>query len=398
MTTLQTLRLVDCPAISNAGIAYLANLSGLEELDLRGTNVTGDCVVSLHRMTKLQKLILSPDTVLTGRQLALLAPLGSLETILFRLPIEDLAAFAVLSKMTNLKILNLDSTAMTNRKMEFLRPLINLTVLNLGNAGLVSDRGIACLKEMKQLETLIIHGYGGGARGLQALASLKGLKTVDLRGLSFGDAGLGFLREMPSIERLRLDDTGVTDAGLSVVRGLGTLIELRLRNTAVSDRGLDSVSSLKELETLDLSFTKVGDAGMPRLKDLAELRSLNLNRTAVTGRTLNDLANCTKLRALKLHATKVDDAGLAEAAKLTSLLSLDLGGTTVTSVGLGKLSALRVLEEIDLRNCPSLSDEVVPILKGFRALKHVDFRETAISKAAIDELRKSGIQVDTASK
>jgi hypothetical protein len=96
------------------------------------------------------------------------------------------------------------------------------------------------------------------------------------------DAGLAHVKDLRQLRTLVLDGSSVTDAGLANLEGLTTLRWLALNKTHITDAGLVHLKGLIQLEDLELAHTPVTDAGLPHLKALTHLRSLGLEGTKVT--------------------------------------------------------------------------------------------------------------------
>jgi hypothetical protein len=166
---------------------------------------------------------------------------------------------------------------------------------------------------------------------------------------TISDAGWQHLKELTQLERLVLSDTKVSDADLQHLEGLTQLKELYLQGTQVGDAGLRHITGLTQLERLDLDGTKVADAGLQYVRRLTELEMLALRHTKVSGAGLEHLKGLSQLKELYLTDTQVGDAGLQHLKGLTQLRDLELDGTKVSDAGLEHVKGLTQLEELDLK-------------------------------------------------
>jgi Leucine-rich repeat (LRR) protein len=392
-TTLRKLNLASCATITDAGLPYLAGLTNLEDLDLRGTNVKGDGLAHLKGLKKLARLILPANADVTAPLLTIFAALPELEMLTFTLNEPAHPRLRVVAGMTNLKALDLSGITLTNRKLAYLKDLKGLETLTLGRAGVLSDRGLEHLKGLGELKALALPNYAGSNNGLAHLKALLNLRSLELWGPFVTNLGVSHLGGLNLLERVKLDGLAITDAALGAFRGSDKLREFGAAGTPLTDKALVTLAEVKELEFADLSRTKVTDSGLTALKGMEELRGLRLEGTAVTGTGLAALNELPRLVRLHLRGAKVSDAGVSGIARLSRLRALDLGSTAVSSAALSPLKSLRGLEDLNLADCPQVGDEAVATLKAFPALKRVTLIGTKLTPAAAEELRKTGVAV-----
>jgi len=225
--------------ITDADLAGLKGLAGLQILGLGGTQVTDAGLAHLKGLGRLQRLDLR-GTQVSDAGLAHLAGLGSLQA------------------------LDLTDTQ-------------------------VSDAGLAHLKWLGSLAALYLAGTQVSDAGLAHLEGLGTLQRLDLSGTQVTDAGLAHLKGLAGLQGLHLSGTKVSDAGLAHLAGLGTLQGLSLRGTKVSDGGLEHLEALGGLQTLDLEDTQVTSTGLAHLEGLRRLQWLCLSGTRVTKKGLAGL-------------------------------------------------------------------------------------------------------------
>ena len=131
-------------------------------------------------------------------------------------------------------------------------------------------------------------------------------------GAEISDAGLAHLKGLPKLQSLLLNDTGIGDAGLAHLSELTELVVLHLNGTKVTDAGLAHLEGLSKIQNLFLSGTKIGDAGLVHLKKLKNLHFLNLSQTQVTDAGLVHLKSLKGLSYLGLFGTGVTAEGVAD--------------------------------------------------------------------------------------
>ena len=80
------------------------------------------------------------------------------------------------------------------------------------------------------------------------------------------DTGLACVKDLPNLQYLSLLYNNITDAGLAELKGLTKLKLLDLRGcTQISDAGLEQIKGLTNLKSLKLRNPAVTDAGLAYL-------------------------------------------------------------------------------------------------------------------------------------
>ena len=105
---------------------------------------------------------------------------------------------------------------------------------------------------------------------------------LDLNRTQVSDAGLLHLRNLTNLEWLMLIEARVSDAGLENIKSLTNLKMLYLDRTSVTNAGMSSLAGMANMEILTLNGTSITDAGLQQLKDLRRLKQIYLNETFVT--------------------------------------------------------------------------------------------------------------------
>jgi serine/threonine protein kinase/Leucine-rich repeat (LRR) protein len=178
LPNLRQLELTNVP-IDDAGLAGLASHEQLESIDLSGTRVTGRCLAYLAKSTHLKQLLLA-NARLEPAQLAALAEFKELETL-------DLSAsrevgdanLGFLDMLTQLRVLGLRSTAITNASAERIAGLSRLEQLDL-EATAIDDGGLAQLAPLQKLKRLVLTKTAITDGALGTLAQFKQLKSLGL--------------------------------------------------------------------------------------------------------------------------------------------------------------------------------------------------------------------------
>jgi Leucine-rich repeat (LRR) protein len=383
---LQVVNLSGCEKVTDAGLAYLALLPELTELNLSGTSVKGDGLVCLKDAAGLRVLEL-PAVPMTIKQVAPLSGLKGLERLTVSLRHDGDAGLRFLAGFPKLKEADFRGIHLSNRRMTLIGQMAGLERLDILSQP-VGDRGLAQVGKLKNLRELRLADTRVTDAGLQTVGTLTGLKVLELSGRRFTDVGFQQLRGLAELERLQVRGTGLTDRGMANLHDLNKLIELDLRDADVSDAGMIHLAELKELEWIDLSGTRVTDDALKNFKALEELRRLTIENSRVTGRGFAALKRLPRLARVQVNRSRVDDDGIAAIAQVEAIEQLEVDGTEITDAGIARLKALPNLRQLSLNRVPGLTDKAVDFLKAFPALTEVIVHESGLTPKAIADLKK----------
>lgn len=333
--TVLAIDVANCAEVKDEGLKVLADLSAIERLNLAGTNVTD----------------------------AGLASLAGLKTI------------------TNL---NLQNTKIGDSGVEQLKELTALAHLNLAGTN-ITDAAITTVSDFAELETLSIAGtavssvnYLSGLEKFQRLdasntkvttLSLRQISWLSLGGNPISDRELTRLASLAKLTHLELWRTGVNDNNAASLAQMTQLKHLNLAGTALTSAGLAKLRPLAGLESLDLTETQIDDSGIEVLQSFPELQSLSLAGTNITDRALDTMANfrnrLQNLARLYLFRTRITSRGLEHITTAApNLVYLCLSGTQV-------------------------GDGAVRYLRELSRLSEIELYDTAITPAAISQLRQA---------
>lgn len=253
------------------------------------------------------------------------------------------------ARLTDLTDLDLSETRITDLGFQHLKPLSNVSTLNLYYTEQIGDGALAAVRDWKQLKHLNLCGTKVTDAGLVHLAGLP-IESLNVGFSLFTDNGFDSLVNLPQLKRLAVGGNKVTDVGLNSLRLLPNLIELDLSGAqrtdsgmwaaTITDRALETIDSLVHLEVLNVRGAKFTDAGFPKLARTKELRKLNLGETTLSAKGLSALGAFPKLETLGLYkAGKIDDAIFPILSGLPSLKWVDLSETGVTEAGVNAFKA-----------------------------------------------------------
>jgi hypothetical protein len=151
---------------------------------------------------------------------------------------DDLTALAGLTGLTDLLIDHPDSR-ITARGIAHLAPLPELSHLRIRGSG-VDDAGIGQIVKLKSLLVLNLPRGTFTDASLAQLAELPELVQLRFHSPAVTDAGIAQLAGFPSLLRLHLIDVSLTDAGLAALAEMPQLETLYIDGGQLSDRAWDN--------------------------------------------------------------------------------------------------------------------------------------------------------------
>lgn len=370
--------------VTSAGIAHLARLTDLEELELGGEFVGDEALKVLYELDHLRYLSLWGS--FSDEALQYLSFGHALETVRINITthkggdgvrgITD-EGLRHLALSLTLKDISLERCRLvTGRGLRHLQAMGQLRKLHIQGATL-NDADLAPLAAFRRLEYLYLPDRGITDRGVRHLLALKGLRTLSV-GCSpdstLSDEALEVIACMEDLESLSVAGSKISNLGLGLIGTLTHLTELRLgTNRPISDRGIEHLNRLTELKSLaflpntvvplkalsGLKLKKlerlecprlVPDCPTMRISDLVNLRQLILGSPAnswgvhgIRDQDLYCLRSLEKLRVLRLPGPGITDEGIKHLAALNNLEVLTLGGSDrITDAGLALLPGAKL--------------------------------------------------------
>ena len=247
--------------VSDASLALLKHLPELKAVRVRDCKVTDAGLAHLHRLTGLEDLTLAGLDGVTDAGLEHLAGLPNLAS-LDLLALEQLteAGLRPLRALPRLRSLYLVGPVITDQGVAHLVRLRHLETLHF--SARLTAAGLARLRDLPKLRELDLSPVGEMTSDrLAQLGHLAQLDVLELSYVHFSDDNLVHLKGLTNLRKLNLAGSWVTDAGLIHVAALSTLAELDLSGTKVTDAGLKHLRALRNLDVLGLADTAVTEAG-----------------------------------------------------------------------------------------------------------------------------------------
>lgn len=210
-------------------------------------------------------------------------------------PFVDSSAFAPMSKLAELRELDVASSGLSmieDFALEHLAGLTKLRVLNLHWCERITQVGTVHLAGLKELRSLDLGACNKiNDKALEPLAKLTELETLNLEHLDHvTPAGLAAIAGLKKLVKLDLSycSAAKTDAATVHLAGLTGLRTLVLTGSDMTGTGLSQLKALDGLAELELTgCSKLMDAAFEHLKALKGLKRLELK---IAGEKITDAA------------------------------------------------------------------------------------------------------------
>ena len=254
---------------------------------------------------------------------------------------------AVVARLKEANASGIDAQGqMTDAMLEDVSQIEHITALKLSGSRSVTDVGVRHLSRLPQLRHLDLSGTGITDRGLEVLRSLPELETVSLAWTRVTDAGVAHLSGCERVSDVNLQGTSTGDGALRALAGKACLCQLRTGN-AVTDTGLALLHDMPVFKRWH-----GGDATMGLLSYDAGPNYLLL-RGPITDRGMKALDGLYGLFALNLDAAElgITAAGLAPLVGLPNLGWLAFNATDDAMPYLARMPKLRFLGCQDTAAC-----------------------------------------------
>lgn len=309
--------------VTDEGIKQLTRFKRLRILAAGALGLTDQALETIGQLALLEELSLDGNKI-TGKGLHHLAGLKKLRKLDLTFNKLDPAAFAFLAhtlELTSLRIY--DTGPVDDRLCELCSRLQNLKELHLSeNMEAVTDRGVASLAKLRQLESLtLMRSPKVTDAGLAAVAAMTRLKTLTLSGLpSVTPEGMKKIGQLTDLRTLHINVVPMDEASVRALTPLTKLEDFQLWTVANHPLPLDSLGELPSLRRIRTNMT-LSSSGIRALARLQNLEAIPEELHEITDEDLTHLAKLTNLKVLVL-GDKITAASLPTLAKMKSLREL----------------------------------------------------------------------------
>ncbi|KAG3006877.1 hypothetical protein PC119_g14806 [Phytophthora cactorum] len=284
---LEKLRLGRCRKLTDEAFdGFAVSFPKLRELDVANCRLSERAMQEIGHIKSLEVLQdpFHPNGVDPARELELrkcrimkrgfqfISRLKHLERLeVAETALSDSGLLEICNGARNLKALNISNTEISDNGTSGLAKLTELRILRLDTSG-ITNRALANLSFLPQLERLDFITDNG----LMHLIPLHKLQELTICGGNIGDRGVGLISKLTSLTSLNLSQNrNIRTKSLFYLRSLTGLRCLNLSNTGISALSLRHLSPLKELQSLSVYGCSLSQGHIDVLREiLPELKCL----------------------------------------------------------------------------------------------------------------------------
>lgn len=358
---LKVLNLQNQNALGHNGFSALSNILSntisLEELNLGDMNFgpQGESQVlsQLSKLTNLRKLNLVRNQ-LVGEFFTSLKSLPNLMEINVwdnQITGKKLRSLPKSKFKDCLKILTISNNQIDDEGLNLISTLPNLLTLYIANNN-ITDEGVNETTDLQNLTFLDIINNKLSAASIIYLARNTQIKEIKFLADSYDAVQyLKVLRNDPSIKRLQLRQSRTVNIGTAEAQALAcnsTCIDLSLEGANIGDTVAQAFANNTTLTYLTLIDSTVGDVGAQALAQHSTLTNLCLSKHNIGDAGARALALNTTLRILTLIGGNIGNAGVEYLAQNTTLTELHLSSTQIGDAGAQALAQNTTLQRLYL--------------------------------------------------
>ncbi|XP_052298153.1 receptor-like protein 1 isoform X5 [Citrus sinensis] len=397
-TSLKILTMTNCEVNGVLSGQELHNFANLEYLALDFSSLHTSLLQSIASFTSLKKLSMTNcevNGVLSGQ---------ALET---------------LSRLTNLKMLDLRGNLFNNSILSSLAHLSSLTSLDLSENKLEGSINVKEFDSLSNLEELdMSHNEIDNLEVPQGYKGLRKLNYLDLSrvGIRDGSKLLQSMGSFPSLNTLYLRDNNFTDIATTTTQGLERLSNLKrldLSHNLFNNSILSSVAHLSSLTSLDLSENRLeGSINVKEFDSLSNLEELDMSYNEIDNFEVpQGYRGLRKLKSLYLSNVGVRDGSklLQSMGSFPSLNTLYLKDNNFTDIATTTTQALETLSRLSNLTILDLSynlfnNSILSFVARLSSLTSLDLSYNGLegsinvkefdSLSNLEELDMSGNEID----
>ena len=234
------------------------------------------------------------------------------------------------AKFDNLESLSLSSTPLKNDALQRLKEMHEeghlslLTTLELNRMG-IDDAGLELLTKLGQIKHLNLGSTSISDAGLELCRFMPELESLDVSETSINGFGFKWLKGHLGFKKLIAHHCQLQDRWLVNLKGL-PIEYLHIGQSGVSDVGLaQHIKTIKELKYLNLGFNRLSDQGISALKTLVNLETLICQGCEnISDQGLYQIRNLKKLRSVVMTGNRCTVNGQQGLKKLIPEVEVSL--------------------------------------------------------------------------
>jgi len=402
--------------ITDDGLAHLARMSQLRELDLSeypGGRITDRGLAALRHLPELRQFQMCWQRGISDEGIANLAHCESLESVnLLGTPTGDGAIDALRGKprlrhfrtgrlVTDAGLPNLHEFPVF-RTWQDQEPEYDL--MTFGDAepnmltldGPITDVGLEGLTGLEGVFGLNFfwHVSRLTSEGLRVLSRLPHLGVLGCPGELCDDTAMRHIAAIPRLRMLMAQGTVATNTGFQALSRSQTIEHIWGRECPnLGGAGFVALAGMPALRGLAVSCLNVDDASLsalPRFPALTWLLPMD-----VTDSGFRHVGQCAGLEKLTcMYCRETGDAATAHLTGLSRLKHYYAGQTRITDRSLEILGTMDSLEEVQLSACRGITDAGLAHLARLPRLRNVSFDAGPYATRAAVALFPAHVRVD----
>lgn len=377
--------------LTDAGMACLARLPMLEELNLSGPRgrITDRGLNVLQGLPRLRRLQMCWQPHISDVGACVLERCAALESVDLMGTNTGDGAIAALAGRPALRRLK-TGCQVTDAGLALLQRIPAFSVWSGGDAevglmhfeggptsllvdGPFTDAGLAELAALQGIDSLSLfwHSTAFTGKGLASLAALPHLTFLGCDGKRCDDTAMRAISGIPGLRMLMAQGTVATDDGFAALSRSRTLEYLWGRECPqLGGRGFAALSAMPGLRGLAVSCKGVEDAALATLPRFPRLR--DLMPMDVSDEGFRHVGACLGLERLWcMYCRESGDAATEHIAALPALSAYYAGATRITDRSLGLLARMDALESLEFWACAGVTNAGVAKLARLPRLRRV---------------------------
>ena len=378
--------------MSDAGLAHLARLPHLQELDLSdypGGRITDRGLDVLRHLPELRRLQMCWQGGITDAGVANLRFCHHLESVDLLGTHTGDGAIAALAGKRSLRRLK-TGRGVTDAALPLLHQIPIFKTWHGGDVeyslmsadaepnhllldGPFTNAGLASLAGLEGLFGLSFFWHISALTGsdLGRLADLANLGFLGCQGDLCDDAAMRHIAAIPRLRMLMGQGTVATDNGFAALSRSQTIEYIWGRECPnLTGRGFAALSTMPALRGLAVSCKFVDDdalASLPRFPALRELMPMDVSDAG-----FRHVGRCEALEGLWcMYCRDTTDAATEQIAGLRKLRTYYAGQTKITDRSLTMLSRMPSLEKLEFWNCAGITNAGVAELAALPGLREI---------------------------
>ncbi len=420
---------ISCNAsfLKDTDISFLRKFSSLQFLDLHEENsLTDNAFEKIDTVWKNLKSIRIHNSRISDKSMNALLKISSLkivhifDCIFVKGTSEGLNSIS--KRWPDLFSLSFGGSLSTTHEMvRGLFGCVQLTQLNISNSEHITDDTLEGIdRELPQLALLNVSSTSITDRGLEYIKKCRELTHLNIRCCPYiqGMAWKEFGEYLPSLQNLNIELLFITDDHFKQIISCSSLREIHANGCGnltseafigiekklpyleklfiadlknLKDDGIESIAKCPSLSLLYLAgCNKLSSKSISKISFMKKLLILDISSTLFTREDILYLARCTRLEELHMssceHLSDEDFIGFSSIFK--NLKVLRLNSTRIGKHAMEEIRKCKNLEILDIRLCRNLEDTYFDdIHKDLISLKSVHLSDAHVTQHAVTALK-----------